>query len=69
MFKPKQNHSKWYLWLYPYLFMLRHEPKYFFKSMIGRANWAWHYEWEYHLKENETDTPDEDSYKSVNFRK
>lgn len=67
MFKPKQSHPRWYLWLYPYLSMLRHEPKYFFRVITGRGNWGWHYEWESPLPQ--TDESDEDSYKSVNLRK
>jgi hypothetical protein len=41
MFKPKQTHPKWYLRLYPYLWMLCHHP-----SEVFRGNWGWHYEWE-----------------------
>jgi len=44
--KSKPTHPKWYLWLYPYLSLLRHDPKYFFRVITGRGNWAWHYEWE-----------------------
>ncbi len=40
MFKPKQSHPKWYLW------MLRHNPKYFFRFVTGREQRVgWHYEW------------------------
>ena len=54
MFKPKQTHPKWYLWLYPYLSMLRYDPKYFLLIITGRGNWAWHYEWE-HLENQQED--------------
>jgi hypothetical protein len=48
MFKPKQTHPKWYLWLYPYLLALRYNPKYFFLVIAGRKQiFGWHYEWEY----------------------
>lgn len=67
MLTPKQSHPKWYLWLYPYLWTLRYDPKYFFLIIIGRGNWGWHYEWEYPLQQ--IDEPDKDSYKSVNLRK
>ena len=46
MFKPKQTHPKWYLWLYPYLSFLRYDRKMFFRAITGRANFHWHYEWE-----------------------
>ena len=47
IFKPKQTHPRWYLWLYPHLWMLRHNPKHFFLTLIGRHSWHWHaYEWE-----------------------
>ncbi len=57
MFKPKPTHPKWYLWLYPYLWTLRYDPKYFFRIIIGRGNWGWHYEWEYPLSEDELSPP------------
>jgi hypothetical protein len=47
IFKPKQIHPKWYLWLYPQLWMVRHAPKIFFFTIIGQHDWHWHgYEWE-----------------------
>jgi hypothetical protein len=47
VFKPKQTHPKWYLRIYPHLWMLRHAPKIFFLTIIGRTDWGWHgYEWE-----------------------
>ncbi len=46
MFKPKQTHPKWYLWLYPYLSFIRYDRKMFFRTITGRENWHWHYEWE-----------------------
>ncbi len=46
MFKPKQTPPKWYLWLYPYFYFLRYNPKEVFHAITGRANWHWHYEWE-----------------------
>lgn len=47
IFKPKQTHPRWYLWLYPYLWILRHDPRLFFLTITGRGNWTWHaYEWE-----------------------
>ena len=47
MLKPKQSHPKWYLWLYPYSWMLRHNSKCFFRFVTGREQrFSWHYEWE-----------------------
>lgn len=46
IFKPKPTHPKWYLKLYPYLFILRYDPKLFFRTITFRENWHWHYEWE-----------------------
>jgi hypothetical protein len=66
MLESKQSHPRWYLWLYPYLWMLRHNRKYFFRIITGRVNWAWHYEWERPIPKIEE--LDIDSYKSVNFR-
>ncbi len=63
MFKPKPTHPKWYLWLYPYLIMLRYEPKYFFRFITGRAlRPGWHYEWEDINAESEFDSLNEVFY-------
>lgn len=48
MFEPKPTHPKWYLKLYPYLWMLTYSPK----SLL-KGNWGWHYEWEHSENEQE----------------
>ena len=46
MFEPKPTYPKLILLLFPYLWLLRHQPKLFIEVIFCGTTFGWHYPWE-----------------------